>query len=420
MVGNAKWTFMVYMAAECGLADMGAGDDDLDSMRVVGSTPDVNIVVELDNGGDEGSNRYHVKRRGNDLVEKLGNIDSGSPKTLSDFIAWSMDNYAAEKYSLVLWSHGSGWEPWDKDDGGDKGTRGFKANETEVPGECGQLSSRTNRPFFSTTRKKASTDNRATARFICRDDGSHHALDMVELSGVLAEVIGKLGNKLDLLGMDACFMSNLEVAYQMEPFARYMVASEEEEPNIGWPFDAVLRNLVGRPSLEARDLASNIVSAFIAECRRQKKTQATQSAMDLSKTKEVASAMDVLASSLMAHIPESAEEISQVQDKLKNVPSKFYMSTLWDINRFSKELQKTTTDDAVIHAAQCACDLLEAGQDNLIIAESHIGQWYDECRGASIYLIPPPRGVSPYYADIEFAKKTHWLSMLQAYHNHFA
>jgi hypothetical protein len=96
------------------------------------------------------------------------------------------------------------------------------------------------------------------------------------------------------------------------------------------------------------------------------------------------------------------------------------MSTLWDINRFSEELQKITTDNAVIQAAQEARDALEAGAENFIIAESHIGKWYDDCRGASIYLIPPPRGVSPYYANIEFAKNTRWLPMLQAYHDHFA
>jgi hypothetical protein len=194
--GSAKWTFMVYMAAECGLADMGAGDDDLNSMREVGSTPDVNVVVELDNGGDEGANRYLVKRRGDDLVEKLGEIDSGSPKTLSDFISWSVDCYPAEKYSLILWSHGSGWEPWDKDEGGDRATRGLKVDRAGVQDKCVKVP-KADRPFFSTTKKKALAVSRSVSwapeRFIARDDGSLHALDMVELAGVLVGVTGKIG-----------------------------------------------------------------------------------------------------------------------------------------------------------------------------------------------------------------------------------
>ena len=52
MAATAKWTFMVYMAGDNSLSN--AGDNDLAEMRKVGSTPDVNMLVEFDNAGNAG------------------------------------------------------------------------------------------------------------------------------------------------------------------------------------------------------------------------------------------------------------------------------------------------------------------------------------------------------------------------------
>ncbi len=58
---KAKWTFMVYLAGDNNLST--AGDNDLEEMRQVGSTNDVNIVVEFDNAGSLGTNRYRIETR---------------------------------------------------------------------------------------------------------------------------------------------------------------------------------------------------------------------------------------------------------------------------------------------------------------------------------------------------------------------
>ena len=43
--------------------------------------------------------------------------------------------------------------------------------------------------------------------------------------------------KLDWIGFDACLMSTAEVASLVSPYARYMVASEENEPGFGWNYN---------------------------------------------------------------------------------------------------------------------------------------------------------------------------------------
>ena len=56
---------------------------------------------------------------------------------------------------------------------------------------------------------------------------------------------------IDLLGMDACLMSTLEVAYQTRANAVNVVGSEELEPGDGWPpfIAATASGILKRPAL---------------------------------------------------------------------------------------------------------------------------------------------------------------------------
>ena len=208
---NAEWTYMIYMAGENSLSH--AGDDDLKEMREVGSSSDVNILVQFDRGGNVGTNRYYIQKGGIDeKIESLGGkIDSGDPETLKGFIDWSSDNYPANRYALILWDHGSGWEPSEIDK---------KARELETKNwsfrEVVSLSNKLYKTFFSTTIDKIFDLDTPRLRAIFIDEGSGHSIDTIELGKVLAHAKEKIGKPLDILGMDACLMSNLEVAYQAE------------------------------------------------------------------------------------------------------------------------------------------------------------------------------------------------------------
>ncbi len=71
---DAKWTFMVYMAGDNDLA--AAGERDLAEIRSIGSSVDVNVVVEFDRKGDTGTERLLVRKEG---VEEAG-IALGDPR----------------------------------------------------------------------------------------------------------------------------------------------------------------------------------------------------------------------------------------------------------------------------------------------------------------------------------------------------
>jgi hypothetical protein len=251
-------------------------------------------------------------------------------------------------------------------------------------------------------------------RAICSDDGSGHSLDTIELGKVLAYAKEKIGQSLDILGMDACLMSNLEVAYQAEPYVKYIVASEESEPGEGWPYSSVLNILDKNPGISTPEFCCEMVKAYTKTYNEWGQSDVTQSAFDLSKVKDTAKSLDLLAETLIDKIPDINYTIQRAQNKSMS----FFNYTLWDTSHFCKVLSGLTQDNNVNQAAQNVVKEFEANSGKFVIAESHLGKDYDQCCGSSVYLIPPPQCVSKYYADLEFAKDCkNWPLMLQKYHD---
>lgn len=408
MTTKAKWTLMVYLAGDNNLSP--AADVDLKEMRSVGSTKDVNIIAQVDRASGQGSMRYCIQCDGKgEKPESLGEMDSGDPKTVTDFVSWTAANYPAERYALILWNHGGGWEPSEMD-------RIARAAGTPdySPREATERSATPlARILFRTSLQKIFSLSSPAERAICSDDGSGHSLDTIELSNVLDEAVKTLGQPLDLLGMDACLMSNLEVAYQVQPYAKYMVASEENEPNNGWPYDAVMRKLAEDAYLPTEKLAEHIVHEYIKSyVDIGYGGPVTQAACDLSKVKDVVDPLDKLADALIAHMPDTANEVWKAQ---KN-SARFWHNTLWDISHFCEELTQGTSDNSVRKAAQDVQAALQSGPGRFVIAESHNGARVEHCAGSTIYLVPPITDISRYYDDLDYARKHRWLPFLKAYH----
>lgn len=408
MSKRAAWTIMIYMAGDNNLST--AGENDLDEMRLVGSNARVQVVVEFDNAGGEGTRRIHIQPGGvGEQVETLGETDSGSPDVLFEFISWAAKNYPADHYALVLWNHGNGWVPTEVD----RIARAVNSpgyNQREISERSGSALGRVLfRPSLEHIFSLASPSERA----ICSDDGSGHSLDTIELGRVMQRGAAVIGQKFDLLGMDACLMSNIEVAYQLRNDVRFIVASEESEPADGWPYDRVLKNLTANPDMSASDLARSIVSDYVSWYTESASSDAiTQSAFDLAHLDTLTGPLDVLAGQLEADMLTSYPDIWRAQRK----SARFWHNTLWDLGHFCEVLADTAATPAVVEAARGVRAALAAGDGRFILAESHLGASVDRCMGVSIYLVPPINSISRYYSELDFSKNHAWMSMLEAYH----
>jgi len=215
---TAKWTFLVYMAGDNNLD--GAALRDIEEMARAGSTKDVNILVQLDRIEDNLTRRFRITQGGGfkkDCIETFGDTNTGDPQILYDFVKWAAGNYPADRYALILWNHGSGW--W----------------EDAKSRSAGPAAKKPRRRLFRQPVRYPVPQEHLTIpvpqehRSICYDDTSGgDALDNRELRVVLAGICALLGRKIDLLGMDACLITMLEVAYQIRDHARVLVGSEEE------------------------------------------------------------------------------------------------------------------------------------------------------------------------------------------------
>ena len=58
---SAKWNLVVYFAADNNLGERGFGLEDIEDMKTIGSSPDVNVIVLYDGEGTTDSHVYYVE-----------------------------------------------------------------------------------------------------------------------------------------------------------------------------------------------------------------------------------------------------------------------------------------------------------------------------------------------------------------------
>ena len=394
MPQRADWTWMVYMAGDNNLSQ--AGDDDLEQMRAVGSTSHLNVLTQFDNAGDQGTRRFLVGRNGeSERLVDLGETDSGSPETLVDFVRWAKENHPAQRYALILWNHGGGWAPSE-----------IEEIEREAPTRA---ASKLRRTFFRSSLERILAVP-VNQRAICSDDGSGHSLDTAELGKALARIVTILGQPIDLLGMDACLMSNLEVAFEAAPHARVLVASEETEPARGWPYDTLLAALAETPSLAANELGARIVRAYVdSYAGDESASDVTQTALDLTKISDLTTPLDELASALTEEMAEAAVWLWSAQRH----SASFGDGSLRDLTQLCRGLEAKGSA-RIQQAAAAMRAAMASGPGRAVLAECHRGPKVEECGGLSIYL-PFGAEISQYYAEVAFAQKTKWPMLLKAY-----
>ncbi|MBP7196154.1 MAG: hypothetical protein KBA05_01930 [Anaerolineaceae bacterium] len=239
-----KWLVMMYQDAD----DQALERDimmDLNEMEMIGSTDQVIIVSQVDRfrGGYSGDGNWDSTRRylvtydddlnnlGSEMLMDLGEKNMGDANTLADFLTWAIQTYPADKHVLIMSDHGMGWPGGWSD-----------------PAPA-QRDRSTNAPLVSAL----------------RDD----IIYLNELESALNQAIQKTGiDKFDIIGLDACLMSQIEVYTALAPYARYAVASEETEPGLGWAYSAFLSLMVYNPDVSAEEVVKNIVDSYINQDQR--------------------------------------------------------------------------------------------------------------------------------------------------------
>ena len=406
---SAKWTFMVYVAGYNNLSSF-AGKD-LAEMRKVGSSAGIKIAVFLKRLEQHAAHRLIVGKDGaNEERENLGaGVDSGSPQTLLDFIRWAKKKAPAERYALTIWNHGSGWDPLDFDE-----LYSHVRGAGVTPRELGvRAASELGRSLFRPTIETALTLPSAGARAIASDDGTGHSLDTLELGEVLAKAHKVLGRPLDLLGMDACLMSCLEVAYQCADDVRAVVSSEELEPGDGWPYDKILADLRSNPGMDGASLGRVVVKRYIEAYKtRTEQWPVTMCAVHSAELEPFADTLDAFTMALRRAIKD--DDVDAARLLRAHSRSARFEGDLIDLKALCENVRSQPFEGAVKSAAKKVLDALKPG-GTFVVANSNLGPKVEQCGGVTAYLPAPTDEISPYYKDLRFAQRHGWDEFLRSY-----
>jgi hypothetical protein len=424
MPDKAKWTVLTYIAAHNNLDPLGRKS--LLEIVNVGSTRDVIHGVLYD--GPAGAGRYVVGEPGKAVTqERLGSFDSGDPDGLIAAAEWLFGRHPAERYGLVLWSHGSGWEPGEIEAVAKEARPGAEAGPEESKERAAAPGSRA---LFRTTLRSLLEPDTRTERAILFDDGTGHSLDTIELARVAGAIAGFVGRPLELIGMDACLMGNIEVAYELRHAVRHLAASEELVPGHSWPYGEIFSALNPAPDMTGADLARLVVERYVAyyTAKPPAAGDVTKVALDLSRIEELARAAGALAEALRAGMATqagvlwAAQQLSQARETRsgKRKPTKFDYH-LWDLRSVAAGLEESAAAAGPVRDASSAVVRALVPGAGAVLAEGHRGDWFDGTGGVSVYVMPPgTQRLAPAYATLAFAKDTRWDETLSAYHQTLA
>jgi len=417
--GDAQWTWLVYMAGDNNLE--GAGKDDLREMQQVGSTAQVNVIVQFDTEENK-TTRYRVEKNKLKVEQEMPGVDCGDPKVLTDFIKWGSQKYPAKHYLVDVWNHGGGWENL-------PGNFNYDSIRAAKPRRGSSLL-RVKRSLFRTTVHKiqqksvttlpyefsgTESQEEVAARAIAIDCGSHDYLDNQELRDAVLKALPN-GKKVDLLGCDACLMNMLEICYEMKDAANFMVGSEETEPGAGWPYASILQALTTNPSMSPADLAKTIVTRYGEWYHKNgdpaRDIAATQSALDISRLQPVADAVNELADAFVKDLNNVAGGVSLARDKSQ----KFEYPEYVDLGDFAGQvITRLPQDASVKEAATKIRNALHPETGNgFVIRNATWGINVRRACGVSIYF-PHREDYAADYAELAFSKEGRWKGFLEAF-----
>ncbi|MBN2548305.1 MAG: hypothetical protein JXB15_04040 [Anaerolineales bacterium] len=338
---DQTWLILLYQDADDEILEKDIYLD-LNEAEIVGSNDRVKIVSQIDRyvGAFRGDGNWADARRylvtqdsnfdaiGSQLLAEIGEVDSGDYRTLVDFATWGIQNYPADKVVLILSDHGSGWlGGWSDDDP----RRGSKFTTNDIDQALSEIINQTGIPGF------------------------------------------------EMVGFDACLMSQVEVMSMLAPYARYTVASEETEPALGWAYSGFLAELVARPEMTGAELAESVVSTYIAHDWRITDDQArrvfirenfnasgnfsanqvagelmngvTLAAIDLSAMTQLNSALNDLAVALQSADQRGVAQARTYAQSYTSVFGERYPPSYIDIGHFVSLLEETLPGNSQISSA---------------------------------------------------------------------
>lgn len=383
---SADWTIMIYMNGDNDLEKFAF--EDLRELEAVGSTDNVNVIVQLDQYYVLGTQRFRIEKKPNPrIVEDMPEQDMGDYNTLIDFLDWGVKKYPADHYAVIVWNHGSGW--------------------------------------------KKEEDESQIFKGVSYDESSGHRISTDQISFVFDKFSKDIGKPLDILAFDACLMAMMEIADGLASSVNIMVSSEEVIPGLGFPYDKVLEKFYAGAGKEPKNLATTIVEQYAASYMggSQGTTHFTLSAIDLTKFQMLKDKFNDWVRTIQGGAGlEHSDFMSAAKETLAFEDSDFrdlgnYVSTILDKRLSKDQMQMSDAKKSKGGFYGDSFSLLNA-IDSVMI-RNLTSKKFSRARGISIYLPYVWEKWSPWisrnerdqklreeYRNLSFSRTTSWTGHL--------
>ncbi len=347
---EAEWNILVFLNAKNNLEPFAFKN--FEQMAAVGSTDKVNVLVEFGRPQNHYSNacgawsktlRFRVEKDmeplENAAIEDLGATNMGDGAALADFVTWARTNYPAKKTMLAIWDHGQGWRRRQLLNLRAEGSalryiaRNREAARARLGDAVGSLE-----PIPDDTRILGGY------RYVSHDEDTGDKLYNREIQDALAGLAQTA--KIDVIGFDACLMAMLETAYALRDAGTVMVGSEELEPGDGWSYDNFLQPLVADPEgTDAAGLGSLMVEGYRKYYGDSDAT--TLSAVDLTKTTKLATAVSQFAATASDKIADNLPVLKRARNACANYAPGYGLNSI-DLGRFLDQVANAAGADATL------------------------------------------------------------------------
>lgn len=231
---GAHWSFLTYMQADNDIISQVAHN--CKDMQKVGSTNEINILLQLQRPSEKVSSRYKILQ--NAIVEKnstkyeaLGNFEDA----IINSMEWVAGDFPARHYALVLWNYSN--------NGADRSSFISQSPNSWLMPPGMQRSFRQSNAMF-------------------RDHIEQYMLDTASLGNACRRIKTSIKKNIDVLGIDACLMGLFEIAYEVKDAVDFLIVSQHAKPTTGWSYAGVLSTLIGIPTISTEEFGTAITRTY--------------------------------------------------------------------------------------------------------------------------------------------------------------
>lgn len=416
----AEWTVGVYLQADNSLAQFAVFN--LSEAQKALLPAGINMIVQWDQPNNNRTWRYKIVHGGRIDVGSLS-VEMGiNPKQeLVTFMTFLKNNYPSKRLALLLWNHGYGVI--------DPRLQVINKALLKLPPGLAIAGLRTQYPWFTAPGMQPELE-----RGILFDDSQNTYATNADLVYAFSNIKRVWGKNIDILGMDACLMAMIEIAYELGSYTDYLVASENVEPGAGWNYAAFLGALSANTTMSPATLASTLVATYGAFYQGQDDT-ATLSAIKSANLAPIITNLGQIIQALgvcsNANINKTYNAVIQARNQVItfDLPDYIDMVSFYNqlIAAFSRrdlplqvgsskkpfaaagakvaKVDYPTAVRALVALLQQGIPLVQAA-----VTANSVGSQFAGAGGMSIYY--PQGSIDPSYPKTLFAKNTSWVSLI--------